>query len=228
MNPTLLLSLLLAGLPPFQLHPLGDLHGAEVTIADGDEWLALRIGPEGARLEPTPVRVEAIEDPLLDEPGERSGRRVRAAELPDAVLLLAGNGLRAGPVAIAAHATMVDWRSEVLAIELAGQPPASLRLQCDEPGTPMPQCGLWLEQAGQRQQLAQYPAHPGDDGQLAPGDDAPIELRFAGDLDGDGRLDLILDTSEHYNVAQPTLFLSGAAGAGELLRAVASHRRTGC
>jgi hypothetical protein len=226
---TLLLSLALAGEPPLRLHPIGDLHGDETEARDGQQWLALLIGPAGARLQRTQVRVEAVEDALLDAPGELTGRRVTAPTTDgEPLLLLAGGGLREGPVVSAMHAAVVDLRREPVRIELPGQPAAELALLCDPTGTPTPGCALWLEQDGQRQQLAHYDALPDSDGLLHAGDDAPLDLQFAGDLDGDGRLDLIFDTSEHYNVLQPTLFLSGAAGAGELLRAVARHRRTGC
>ena len=44
----------------------------------------------------------------------------------------------------------------------------------------------------------------------------------------DGVLDLLYDRSDHYNVAAPTLFLSGAAAADELVHPVAEQRTTGC
>ena len=39
---------------------------------------------------------------------------------------------------------------------------------------------------------------------------------------------LLFDVTDHYNLSAPTLFLSGAAGEGELVRAVAEQRSTGC
>jgi hypothetical protein len=60
------------------------------------------------------------------------------------------------------------------------------------------------------------------------GDDATPALLFAGDLDRDGVLDLLLDTTDHYNLSRPTLFLSSQAGTGELLREVARFVAVGC
>ncbi len=51
---------------------------------------------------------------------------------------------------------------------------------------------------------------------------------WAGDLDGDGRLDLVLDESDHYNVTVTALFLSSEAAPGALVRRVARHETTGC
>ncbi|MET0807665.1 MAG: hypothetical protein ABWX93_02785, partial [Pseudoxanthomonas sp.] len=60
------------------------------------------------------------------------------------------------------------------------------------------------------------------------GDDASPTLLFAGDLDRDGKLDLIFDGTDHYNVSRPTLFLSSPAGQGELLHEVARYESVGC
>jgi hypothetical protein len=59
-------------------------------------------------------------------------------------------------------------------------------------------------------------------------DDNMITLIFAGDIDGDEILDLIIDTSRHYNVKNPTLYLSRPAKKGEIVKAVGSHKSVGC
>ncbi len=60
------------------------------------------------------------------------------------------------------------------------------------------------------------------------GSDKHPMIFWAGDLDGDGKLDFIMDTAAHYNVVEYTLFLSSAAEAGKLVKKVASFRRAGC
>ena len=59
-------------------------------------------------------------------------------------------------------------------------------------------------------------------------DDAMVQILFAGDIDGDGLLDLIIDTSRHYNVSSPTLYLSKPADKGHLLKVVGQHTSVGC
>jgi len=59
-------------------------------------------------------------------------------------------------------------------------------------------------------------------------DDAMVTVLFVGDIDGDGRPDLILDTSAHYNMERPTLYLSKPATGKNLLKVVGLHQYVGC
>lgn len=52
-------------------------------------------------------------------------------------------------------------------------------------------------------------------------DDCSWEVLWAGDLDGDDQIDLLIDVTDHYNVLQPTLFLSSKG-------IYASYRNVGC
>jgi hypothetical protein len=58
--------------------------------------------------------------------------------------------------------------------------------------------------------------------------DSVIEILFAGDIDGDGLLDLIVDTSRHYNVYIPTLYLSKPAGEEQIVKPMGYHISVGC
>jgi hypothetical protein len=58
--------------------------------------------------------------------------------------------------------------------------------------------------------------------------DTMIEILFAGDADGDGILDLLINCSNHYNRTRPTLFLSKYADPGHILKVVAQHNTVGC
>jgi hypothetical protein len=59
-------------------------------------------------------------------------------------------------------------------------------------------------------------------------DDAIVTLIFAGDIDGDGILDIILDNTYHYNVTDPTLYFSRPAGKGQAVKKVGSLMSVGC
>ena len=59
-------------------------------------------------------------------------------------------------------------------------------------------------------------------------DEPHVHLHFAGDLDGDGKLDLIMTNSRKYSYWPVQLYLSSAAGPGELVRLVAQWDGYGC
>jgi hypothetical protein len=59
-------------------------------------------------------------------------------------------------------------------------------------------------------------------------EDSMMPVLFAGDIDGDGGLDLIIDTSWHYNMVRPTLYLSKPAEKGKLLKIAGWHEAVGC
>lgn len=60
-------------------------------------------------------------------------------------------------------------------------------------------------------------------------DERFVEIVFAGDIDGDGRLDLIIDTSNHYNVSSPTLYLSKPASEEKkIIKPVGVFTTVGC
>ena len=59
-------------------------------------------------------------------------------------------------------------------------------------------------------------------------DDSMIEIMFAGDLDQDGSLDLILDNSPKYNSFRPTIYLSGRSPDSLLVHVTAMNAYVGC
>ncbi|WP_158549408.1 hypothetical protein [Lysobacter silvisoli] len=218
------------------LQPPGQFHGDEPVGRDGETWLALRVADGRASLTQTRLRVEAVEDPIGDEPGERTGKRVASALEPDpdaegaqVVAYLRGGGLGAGPVSAArmlqrgeaGHAP--DDR-----FEFAGAA-YRIRSECspDDDGAFARSCTIRLVAPGTEQVLAHMPGLR-EQGVLRLGDDASPTLIFAGDLDRDGKLDLIFDLTDHYNVSRPTLLLSSQAREGELLHAVSTYESVGC
>lgn len=85
-------------------------------------------------------------------------------------------------------------------------------------------CALWIEHAGLRQPLgsAWYSAEPDSDGF-----NGEVRLRWAGDLDGDDRLDLIVDY-QRKSCINTWLYLSGSAAAAALAAPVGWDSYCGC
>jgi hypothetical protein len=228
----LLLSLALGG--AHALQPPGQFHGGEPVARHGERWFALTADADGARLTRTRLQVKTVVDEMLDVDGQATGQAVSSAAASDALLTyLRGPGLHEGPVM---QAVSTDIASD------SGLPAQTLRFggrdyrigtRCEaEPATAnMYRCSIDLFDGERRQTLVamsgQRDATVAGSGILL-GSEATPHLIFAGDLDRDGRLDLIFDTTDHYNVSRPTLFLSGTAAEGELVRMVAEYHAVGC
>jgi hypothetical protein len=219
----------------YGVQPPGSFHGGETVARHGERWLALRVRPGGAELLTTRVAVERVHDALLDGDGEATGEAVSAIGLEDVAMLLRGPGLRAGAVA---GATVVDQSSEhglPTHRLLLGPREYRIATRCTADRAsvavehPTYTCTIDLIDGERRQSLMSLAAYrERSDARLLLASDASPRLIFAGDLDRDGRLDLIFDTTDHYNLSRPTLFLSGAAGKGDMVRGVATHDAVGC
>lgn len=209
-------------------------HGDEVPARNGETWWALVVDGGSARLQSSVVAVKAVEDPILDEAGQTSGRSVAAPGLQPLVLLRGLPALKSGAVPLAlelpeARALAPD---EKIALVL-GERRWSLSNRCtkvtNDPVTSDGQsyldCAVVLDDGKTVQELAE-----GDSNFLREGEPpvVMVSLLFAGDLDNDGRVDLLIDTSDHANVTRPTLFLSGAATKGTHVKQVAQQELTGC
>ena len=231
---SLLLAMMLAT-GGYALQPPGQFHGDEPVARDGERWLALRTDGTLAALEPATLTIAQVEDPVLDEPGQRTGRSVDAREGSEGVVaFLRGGRLAPGPVEVADIEALNDDARHPIdeAIVFQGLR-HRLRSTCRPRGTKTGgqqqfDCAITLEAKGRTQTLVRMQGYAENDARVWLGDDASPTLLFAGDLDGDGRLDLIFDITDHYNLSRPTLFLSSPAAAGELLREVARFESVGC
>lgn len=210
----------------------GQFHGDETVARDGERWLALVADDGGARLRSVRVRVKPTHDAVLDaDDGPATGRIVESVAGPGATIAyVRGSGLREG-VVVRAIATELPVVNGLGTSRLRlGDRDYTLATRC----TPAAliadgyRCAVELAQGDRRQTLVTMAGTREQDGHILLGDEASPGLLFAGDLDGDGALDLIYDVTDHYNVTAPTLFLSGAAAEGELVHAVAAQRTTGC
>lgn len=208
-------------------------HGDEVPARNGETWWALVVDGGSARLQSSVVAVKAVEDPILDEAGQTSGRSVAVPGLQPLVLLRGLPALKAGPVpqALALSEARPLAPDEKIALVL-GERRWTLSNRCrrvdgdSNSADPRPHldCTIVLDDGNRAQELA-----PGGQSYIEEGEPPSTEasLLFAGDLDGDGQVDLLIDTSDHYNLDRPTLFLSGGRKDGQL-KQVAQQELTGC
>jgi hypothetical protein len=203
----------------------GAHHGEEVPEDAGNrEWLALHAEPGGPyRLTPTRIRIERFFDQIADKDSSApTGKRVQAQGISGPVVFLVP---KAGPL----RESIVDTASGSL-------PPAriakTLRFRGKEyklgyEYSPVsPRAGtetrwqLILTMNRQTREPTRLLLDEGTSTFLS-------EVIFAGDLDGDGRLDFLLAGGNDSGVRTFTLYLSRPAG-DRFLKPVAYFRTVAC
>lgn len=189
----------------------GTYHADEAPGDPGTGWFALAVMDGHWQLAPVDVRAVRVHDPMLDAEGVRTGIRIEAPE-PGALALLRGLGLRGGKVDTPDMRFAGSPRSlsprQALEIPFRGQ---HYRIMVSG-GT------LHLTLGAQR---ARLPGLRVGDGEDAEAPDS-ASLLWAGDLDRDGGLDLLIGY-RGYTRSGACLFLSSQRGSGRLLGHVACH-----
>jgi hypothetical protein len=205
----------------------GGFHGDEVSARTGETWLGLYVSKGRSVLVPSVVKVEPANDAVVDEePWQKSGRVVSVRRKADPVFLLSGtHALRPGPVLTSrAQETLLTNTSDVR-LALAGDEyrlRVSTKDRSDTTVMSLDDAKLVLSKGG----LSQVIYDLGGKGEET--ETVEWRLLWAGDLDGDRKLDLYVQVSGHYNISQHKLFLSSQAGARRLVREVAEFTMTGC
>ena len=213
----------------------GTYHQDEVTAESGELWWAVTRGPYALSLEQVKLDVQRIWDPVIDPDSGMTGKQVQAQASGEVLFLFQGL-----PVAPGAVPAVLDSPTELplrqpLELSLATadgerryrwrveRQTAAATAPAADPAGP---CRLLLETETETQEITTFWCQEGDDG-LIVSDGFPM-LLWAGDLDRDGRLDFLIDLTDHYNVSQPTLFVSSQAYGGELAAKVAEMWTVGC
>lgn len=205
----------------------GTFHGDEVGADRSGPWLALVLDEGGASLHSVRLSVAAVHDPIVDDEGETTGWEVAIRPSLDAVALVKGVG-RAGRIPTALAGQTIEPGTGLRAT--IGGKTYSLSIRC-APSTVRGEeqhllCPLVVSDGTFEERLFTYTAFGRDPWQWA-AEYAPTVI-WAGDIDGDGRLDLLLDTTNHYNAQDMVLYLSSTAPRGRLLSSVATLEKVGC
>jgi hypothetical protein len=209
--------------PQISLVETGEFHGDEVSAKSGERWLGLFPTAAGFTLLPTTLKVEAVHDSVVDQkPGIKTGKKVSVSHTREPVFLLRGAAgmLSRGAVTAVFSGRESLGNGEVVNLKL-GNNNYRLRVISNDP-TPadyLAQNSKLLLTAGAKSQVLFSVAEHAD---------ASWALLWAGDLDGDGQLDLYMDLNTHYNSSQRRLFLSTRASRGKLVKEVAEFSTVGC
>ncbi|HJZ96722.1 MAG TPA: hypothetical protein VKE70_09440 [Candidatus Solibacter sp.] len=211
--------------PTIQLLEIGAGHGEEIRARSGEQWTALVPIRGGFAWRTGVVTVRKIVDEVVDAANEKTGKEVRFPGTSP-VFLVRGWDLPLGSVQTSFSTSREPGAigtaifTDPIALKLKG---IDYRLRVtyrrDDDHSAKQRSDLVLERGEARQILYSWP-----DGLR----DERCELIWAGDLDGDGGLDLYLYLSDHYNVIEHTLFRSRGAATGKMVMQVARWVTTGC
>ena len=201
----------------------------EDPARDGEQWLGLYVNGSLSQLISSTLSVEMVEDAINDTgiPGQKTGKSVAVDRQEEPVFLLRNARLlKPGTVA-----TIFHDRSESPE-QLREHQPLLLRLGNTE-------YELMVKNTDHQMafdQLSEPPCLILRQGaieqvvfKLARGYEyLGWHLIWAGDLDGDGKLDFYADLYPQENVSNHVLFLSSLAKPHQLVKAVAEFVTTGC
>jgi hypothetical protein len=201
----------------------GDSYARRAWPKTGDTWLGLYSTSPGYRLAPTRIRVERVPDACGG-----SATRVSAESAAQPYLLLKGlDHLKTGPVDTAFAGMEFFYPGQSLSIKL-GKPEKWYHVRA-------------LGTAGARRgeifftdyRLELHHSERLDAGQpiiqlKAMTLDNTPQLRWAGDLDRDGRLDLLLEVPIGGYSSRLVLLLSSRAAPPQLVKEVASFDQLDC
>lgn len=203
----------------------GQFHGDEVTVTSGDTLLGLHVSNQGSLLLPYRLSVDAVHDPVIDHDETKKTGKSVSVDLPvqPTFLLKGANMLKEGAVVTVHQGQQTLAKTSPISLTLAGRH-YELKVVGDE----AEKCGEQLLPHEAKLVLAF-----GDTNQVlysleGCGNDAGWSLVWAGDLDGDDKLDLYVNVNQHYNVSERRLFLSSQSKNGQLVKEIAEFITTGC
>lgn len=211
---------------PSQLRFLvpGTFRAGEVTVEPGSNWLA--VVPQrdrGYLIEEATLDVEAVHDPVDDREGETTGLRLTAPSCFRTPLFMV-RGTEAVQTGFMDSAVWIPLElviDEPMPITTNTNRHYALVVDCGSVPAPslgeVIECPLVVHFELAHQVLASFLISFGPDLQPEFADDAQPLLVWAGDIDRDRGLDLLLDLSNSRSISAPTLFLSSSAAEGELV-----------
>lgn len=210
---------------------VGNFHGDEVwENVNNEKWFGLFQGKAGFYIAETKLKTKRINDPIVDEnENDKTGWEVRTEIIDSSIILFEEiDYISPDNVQYLALSKKYIFPGDTLQISFLGidykifATGEKKEVQDDPEWYDVWNYKLYLTTTIKEQDYKSLlVAKPNFDDQM-------ICLLFAGDIDGDKILDLIINTSSHYNLTRPTIYLSKPANKNEIIKPVGSHTSVGC
>lgn len=178
------------------------------------DWIGLYEVGSHFDLKPAQVTISLAQHPMTDDNGEKTGKLVSSVPKKPFILVSGLENLAPGPV------------NHVELNQLDLSPGDTVNIDLNDKRYQLIAIGSSNEQG----YVKDYKVflHSGDKHQLIGEsnflDDAAFRVLWAGDLDGDKELDLLMDLSYKYSFGLFSLFLSSKKQTGQLLYLTSKHK----
>jgi hypothetical protein len=193
----------------------GEYHDGEAPKVPGIGWLALQMRDGRWQLVPTELKSERVKDLLLDEGEQKTGIKITSLH-QDAIAYLRLPVIKPGAV----NAASVWFKKDAPHNIAAKQKPLRINFNRQRYELAATSSYAYIKKGAHSTLLEEF--RGGEGGELN-----KLELVWAGDLDQDGRLDLITLKSG-YNTSALCLHLSSKATENHVVELVDCHSSTGC
>lgn len=207
-------------------------HGDEISAKTGEVWLGLFKENDSYFLRSTKIKVKRVNDTIIDNPNEKTGKSVVVSESKNPLFLVKNsNKLRDGKVKSLFWMNIDDLAEDeysdasslnkkfVQEYDFDGTKyTLKVKSGINKKGENI--IALILEGDGKSQVIHSIKSF--EEG------DYLGSVYFVGDLDNDNKPDFYFDLYYHDNVAYKNLFLSSKAKKGKLIGKVATFSTTGC
>lgn len=205
---------------PTEIMQVGTFHGGEVPNVAGRKWFALMVNGEHAELKTAAPKIKTVFDGIMDDEKNKASYSGKQVEMkgPEPFMLIRREGLKTGVIKQASISATDNGQTIIF-----DNAKYTVQHQCQKKGKDeeFQACKVYLVGNGINQWL-------GDTKENGESDFAEtISVSWAGDIDRDGKIDLIIEKSR-YNNSDTVLLLSSAAKAGKHLLEVAKLSRQGC
>ncbi len=219
--------LILAVSPCFaaqQLITTSTFHGDEVTAKPGEYWIAVT----RTQKKKVPLKIAIVHDPINDEGKKKTGKSVSATGVKPIFLVKDIPNVSPGSCVTVLNTETELWKKPAVKLTLGTKKyEVELKLRVGKKQSPEDtytpaHCTVFVKTGNSSDAILDKDCVADLQGLEAP------RILWAGDLDADGKLDLLIDGTTQTNVSTLMLYTSSAAVKGKLLKKVAEFTTTGC